>query len=101
MKFRLTRPAIRDLTEIGRYTRETWGEEQARRYRTAITARLKWLCWNKTLWRERPELREGVYTYPEQNHVIVFWEYEDGIEILRVLHQRMDLVSHVGDDEQN
>jgi toxin ParE1/3/4 len=101
MKFRLTRPAIRDLTEIGRYTRETWGEKQARRYRTAITARLKWLCRNKSLWCERPELREGVYTYPEQSHVIVFWEYEDGIEILRVLHERMDLVRHVGDDEQN
>jgi toxin ParE1/3/4 len=101
MKFRLTRPAIRDLTEIGRYTRETWGEEQARRYRTAITARLKWLCRNKSLWRERPELREGVYTYTEQSHIIVFREYEEGIEILRVLHQRMDLVSHFGDDEQN
>ena len=101
MKFRLTRPAIRDLTEIGRCSRESWGEEQARRYRTAITARLRWLCRNKSLWRKRPELREGVFTYRDQSHVIVFWEYEEGIEILRVLHERMDLVRHVGDDEQN
>jgi toxin ParE1/3/4 len=101
MKFRLTRPAIRDLATIGRYTRETWGEEQARRYRAAITARLKWLCRNRSLWRERSELLEGVYTYPEQSHVIVFREYEEGIEILRVLHQRMDLTSHVEDSEQN
>ena len=100
MKFRLTRPAIRDLTEIGRYTRQTWGEEQAYRYRTAITARLKWLCHNKSLWNERPELSEGVYTCHEQRHVIVFREYEVGIEILRVLHERMDPVRHVGDDEQ-
>jgi toxin ParE1/3/4 len=100
MKFRLTRPAIRDLTGIGRFTREAWGEEQAHRYRTAITARLPWLCHNKSLWKERPELREGVYSCHEQSHVIVFREYEEGIEILRVLHERMDRVRHVGDDEQ-
>jgi plasmid stabilization system protein ParE len=37
MKFRLTRPALRDLAEIGRYTREQWGKEQARDYGIAIT----------------------------------------------------------------
>jgi hypothetical protein len=41
-----------------------------------------------------------VYTYPEQRHVIVFWEYEEGIEILLVLHERMELVRHLGGDEQ-
>ena len=99
MKFRLARPAIRDLTEIGRYTRQTWGEEQARRYRTAITARLMWLCHNKPLWNVRPELSDGVYTCHEQRHVIVLRAYEVGIEILRVLPERMDPVRHVGDDE--
>lgn len=98
MKFRITRPAIRDLAEIGRYTRETWGEGQARWYRAAIATRLKWLCRNKTLWRDRPELHEGIYSYPEQHHVIVFQEYDDGIEILRVLHKRMDLARHIRDD---
>jgi plasmid stabilization system protein ParE len=54
MKFRLTRPALRDLAEIGRYTREQWGKDQARDYGSAITARLKWLCRNEPLWHERP-----------------------------------------------
>jgi len=49
--------------------------------------------------RERPEIREGVYTYPEQRHVIVFWECEDGIEVLRILHERMDLLSGVNGDD--
>ncbi len=99
MKFRLTRPAIRDLAEIGRHTREKWGEKQARRYRTALTARLHWLCQNRSLWRERPELQEGVYAYREQSHVLVFREYEEGIEILRILHGRMDLMHHLGEDD--
>lgn len=99
MRFRLTRPAVRDLAEIGRYTLENWGEEQARRYRASLSARLKWLCQNPSLWRERPEIRQGVYTYREQSHVIVFWKCEEGIEVLRVLHERMDLVSRLqGED---
>jgi len=96
MKVKLTRPAIRDLAEIGRYTRETWGVTQARRYRATLIARIRWLAGNRALWRERPELADDVYTYSEQSHVIVFWEYVDGIEILRVLHARMDLKQRLG-----
>lgn len=99
MKFRLTRPAVRDLAEIGQYTRQTWGEEQARRYRSAMTARLRWLCRNRSLWRERPEIQEGVYTYPEQRHVIVFRKFGDGIEILRIVHERMELAGAVAREE--
>ncbi len=95
MKFRLTRPAIHDLAEIGRYTLKNWGEQQAQRYRTALSARLKWLCKNQHLWRQHPQLQEGVYTCTEQHHVIVFREYREGIEILRVLHERMDPARHL------
>ncbi len=98
MKIRLTRPAVRDLAEIGRYTRDRWGEKQARRYRAAISARLRWLCQNKSLWHARPELHEGICTYPEHSHVIVFKEYEDGIEILRILHERMDPARRLRED---
>ena len=97
MKVKLTRPAIKDLAEIGRYSRETWGEDQAKRYRAALSGRFKWLCRNKPLWRLRPDLPEAVFTYTEQSHVIVFWEYEQSIEILRVLHSRMDLKRHLGE----
>ena len=99
MKFRLTRLAIRDLAEIGRHTQETWGEKQAQRYRAGMTARLKWLCRNPSLWRERPDIREGVHTHPEKHHVIVFRGCEGGVEILRILHERMDIVRRLkGDD---
>ena len=99
MKFRLTRPALRDLAEIGRYTREQWGKEQARDYGTAITARLKWLCRNEPLWRERPELDVGIFSYPHQSHVIVFRRCRIGIEILRILHRRMDPARHLENGE--
>ncbi len=101
MKFRLTRPALRDLAEIGRYTREQWGKKQARRYGIAITERLKWLCRNKPMWRERPELDAGIFSYPHESHVLVFRECRVGIEILRILHQRMDPIRHLPVDEND
>ncbi len=90
MKFRLSRPALRDLAEIGRYTREQWGKEQAHDYGSAITAGLKWLCRNEPLLHERPELDVGIFSYPHQSHVIVFRRCRIGIEIPRILHRRMD-----------
>ena len=99
MKFRFTRPALFDLAEIGRHTKQMWGEDQARCYWSAMTARLNWLLRNKSLWHHRSELGEGVYTYPEQSHVIVFREYEQGFEVLRILHQRMDAERHIRSGE--
>jgi toxin ParE1/3/4 len=95
MKFRLTRPALRDLAEIGRYTRELWGKEQARDYGSAMTVRLKWLSRNEPLWHERPELDAGIFSYPHQSHVIFFRRCHIGIEILRILHRRMDPARHM------
>ena len=95
MKFRLTRPALRDLAEIGRYTREQWGEEQARRYGITIAARLKWLCRNQPLWHERLELETSIFSYPQQSHMVVFRQCSIGIEVLRILHRRMDPARHL------
>ncbi len=98
MKYRLTRPAIRDLAEIGRYTREHWDDQQASRYGAGITARLKWLCRNQPLWHERPELAEDLFSYHHQSHIIIFRTYRDGIEIIRMIHQRMDPARHLRED---
>ena len=44
----------------------------------------------------RITVSDGVDTYSEQSHVIVFWEYAGGIENLRVLHARMELKQRLG-----
>ncbi|MGB1109514.1 MAG: type II toxin-antitoxin system RelE/ParE family toxin [Gammaproteobacteria bacterium] len=95
MKYRLTRPAIRDLAEIGRYGMNRWGEQQAKRYAKSMAARMQWLCVNKALWHPREDVHEGVYCYREQSHMLWFREYPSGIEILRVLHVRMDPARHL------
>jgi toxin ParE1/3/4 len=91
----LTESAKDDLLSIWDYTADRWNEEWVDLYIDALVARFDWLTKNVGLWKPRPEIGEGLYSYLEQSHVIVFWEQRDGIEILRVLHGRMGVQRHL------
>ena len=94
MNYWLTDPAKNDLILIWKYTYDKRSEKQADRYIETLNARFAWLTANKGLWKQRSEIKQGLFSYPEQNHVILFWERHNDIEILRVLHARMDLEQH-------
>ena len=95
MIYRISRPARGDLREIWRYSATTWGTERADAYVDAMVSRFAWLATNKTLWRERSDLQPGLYSYPQDRHVIIFRERDGGLDIVRVLHGRMDIEKHV------
>ena len=95
MNYWLTQPAKDDLISIWEYTANQWSEEQADRYIDALDARFTWLTTNEGLWKTRSEITKGLFSYPEQNHVIQFWKRHDDSEILRVLHGRMELKRHL------
>jgi len=91
MNFRISSEASEDLVSVWKYTREHWGVEQADLYIDAIMLRLIWLIGNRKLWRPRPEIKEGVFSCTEKSHVIFFSADEEYINILRILHGRLDL----------
>ncbi len=95
MNFWLTEPAKNDLISIWSYSAEQWSVEQADCYIDALDARIVWLTQNPGIWKSRPEIGPGLYSYPEQSHIIVFWEQHGGIEILRVLHKKMELQNYL------
>ena len=45
-----------------------------------------------TLGRNRPELFEKARSFPAQQHIVYYWQTEAGIEVARILHQRMDVL---------
>ena len=96
MKYQISRSTARDLFEIGRYTVREWGENQADIYLSALETRFQWLTGNKPLWRRRPDIHENVYSYQHERHIIIFTERDDGLRIIRVLHERMDVAGHLG-----
>lgn len=94
MKYIVADDATEDLMEIWEYTAGRWDEARADLYIDAITIRFAWLTRNTGLWQKRPDLGEGLHSYPERSHVIIFRETNRGMEIVRVLHGRMDLRRH-------
>jgi toxin ParE1/3/4 len=91
--YRLSARAEADLAEIWVYSAEQWNLEQADRYIDALLCRFDWLCDNPSLWKPRPDITDGLYSYAQQSHLIYFRAYGDVpqvIEIVRVLHGRME-----------
>ena len=98
MIYRLSVQAEADLAEIWAYSAEQWDLEQADRYIDALVSRFDWLCDNPRPCKPRPDVTGGLYSYPQQSHVIFFQAQGDPpglIEIVRVLHGRMEPARHV------
>ena len=95
MIYRISRPARDDLGDIWRYSAATWGTERADACIDAMISRFAWLAANKPLWRERSDVQRGLYGYPQGRHIILFRERSGGMDIVRILHDRMDIRRHV------
>ena len=95
MKLRITGPARCDLDDIWSHTQSNWGESQADRYVDSLATRFVWLSENRSLWTSRDDIREGLFSYHEGRHLIVFRGTPEVLTIIRVLHDRMDVRRHV------
>jgi toxin ParE1/3/4 len=91
---RLTRAAREDLKAIGRYTQRTWGRRQRTAYLTQLDRRFHALAEMPSLGRSCDDIRPGYRKDTEGAHVIFYREVDGGIEIVRILHGRMDLDRH-------
>lgn len=88
--FRLSTRAAADLGGIARYTIETFGVEQARRYRDDLEACFRTLAENPRLGRSAERLGPGLRRFEPRSHAVFYMQIEDGILIVRILHARME-----------
>ncbi len=95
MILRLSRSAADDLQEIWRYTEGRWGEGQADAYLDALGKRLFWLADHPGLWSESSPSGSGVFRFLHERHAIYFRVEESALEVIRILHQRMDPSIHL------
>jgi toxin ParE1/3/4 len=89
--YRLTPAAKSDLLEIWNYTIKIWGEKQAEKYLLDIEVKLEQLAANPKLGRQRPEISPGYYSFPVGKHIIFYLHSGKHIDIIGVLHGRMDI----------
>ena len=95
-RFSLSGLAEQDLREIWRYTAKTWGEAQADLYTDDLSAAFHDLA--SGLKSGRPyHGRAGYFSHLMGRHVIFFKEQNESIIVMRILHQRMDVESRLGD----
>ena len=111
-RFRLARPAQIDLANILATSAERWGTEGRQRYAAILAAAMRQVAAEPEgpLTRKRPELRSGLRSfhirYARRSaeaaqvrrpvHVLYYRVAETGvIEIVRVLHEKMDPSRHL------
>jgi len=88
--------AIDDLTEIWQYTVETWSENQANTYYEAIRLACMDISQNPERGSKYLEISRSLRGYKINKHIIFYHVMSpDEIEIIRILHERMDLRSHL------
>ncbi len=92
-KYWLTKAAEDDLSNIASYTLQTWGVEQLDIYQKRLENRLTLLLKHPEMGRSHPMLRNDFRYIVEGRHYIFYREVDEGIEILRFLHCRCDLMS--------
>lgn len=90
-EYRLTPSAKSDLIKIWNYTVETWSETQAEKYLQDIEDTLNQLAANPELGRRRPEIAPGYHSFPVRKHVIFYLIPDRYIDIIGILHGKMDI----------
>ena len=89
-------PAARaDLEEIWDYTVERWGEAQAERYIRDIQKACEALSGGALVSRSAGDIRAGYRKAAVGSHVIYFRARSDPVQIVRILHRRMDVARHI------
>ncbi len=94
--FALTPAAQADVDDIWDYTAEVWNTDQANRYVLAIRDACAALAAGKSRGRPIDDIRPGYLKHAVGSHFLFFRVTDDGvIEIIRILHQRMDVAAHL------
>ncbi len=94
--YELTALAEEDLKSIARYTIDTWGLKQAKRYESLLADRFQKIAQGritpKVFLSHRPDL---LFTHCEHHYIFYCTRNNQSPLILAVCHERMDLMQRL------
>lgn len=97
-KYFLSNKAVEDLSGIWEYTYEAWSERQADKYYELLIDTFNSISQKPEIGKAYVEIASGVQGHAVGKHIVFYRAVDSGqIEILRILHQRMDLKSRMGE----
>lgn len=95
MSVRLSPRARADLGRIWDDSAERWGVDQADRYIRLLAGSFARLAEGSAQGRTADEIRKGYLRLSVGSHILFYrMGADDGIEVIRILHQRMDFKRH-------
>jgi toxin ParE1/3/4 len=97
LPFVISKKAVADLEEIWLYTVEKWSIEQADRYYNLIVDEINYICKNINAGKSMEHVRKGYRASKVKSHLIFYRVLNDTIEIIRILHERMDIENRLSD----
>ncbi|MBB4119625.1 toxin ParE1/3/4 [Mesonia hippocampi] len=90
-QYRISQEAIKDLKNIWVYTLNKWSKEQADRYYDLIISEIEFIADNYMTGKSVEQTRKNYRVTEIKSHLIFYRKVEnDIVEIVRILHQRMD-----------
>jgi len=90
------RPAARaDLAEIWDHIAQD-DPRRATTFLRGIEAVFETLAAQPMMGRERPELGEGIRSFPISRYVVYYLPWPDGVDVVRVLHAARDVTRLIG-----
>lgn len=92
---RLSPRAVVDLDAIWDFTISRWDEDQAERYIRAIIDACDRLAAGTLPGQDAGHIRAGYRKCPVGAHVVFYRETPASLEVIRILHERMDFRSHL------
>ena len=99
MSYKISVKASEDLENIWLYTFENWSQEQADKYVNIIFDEIEYLAENPKFGKDFSHFRNSYRCSKVKSHIIFYKsiEKQNEIEIIRILHQRMDIENRLND----
>ena len=97
LPFVISKKAVADLEEIWLYTVEKWSADQADRYYNLIFDEINYICRNSNSGKSMEHVRKGYRASKVKSHFIFYRIVNNTIEVIRILHERMDIGNRIND----
>ncbi|HRP89384.1 MAG TPA: type II toxin-antitoxin system RelE/ParE family toxin [Edaphocola sp.] len=97
-KYVLTNEAVEDLTKIWDYTFDKWSEKQADKYYEILLENCQRIADDPNIGKNYKEVTDGLLGLKVNRHIIFYRKLNNRpIEIIRILHERMDLKNRLNE----
>jgi toxin ParE1/3/4 len=96
---RLRPSAEKDFVDIGDYTREEWSEAQAQIYLRKLLLTIGQIGEKPLAGRQFSGVRAGYRCRRSGSHLIYYIAKPELVEIVRILHEKVDIRRHLDDKE--